>query len=66
MKIRCFIDTEGQVWTINHEGRSNHPHDIQIAGNTVQILAPGGDGLVVDEYLLWASLGELAAAIESP
>lgn len=69
MKIRCFIDVNGQVWTINNDGKSNHPSDILIEGDTVLILGveddigPGRE--VEDEYVVWPSLTALANAIEA-
>ncbi|MFC3150597.1 hypothetical protein ACFOEK_06145 [Litoribrevibacter euphylliae] len=62
MKIRCFVDSEGHVWTIDANGNSNHPKTIELTQNTVRILGVGGE--VLNEYQLWNSLTALALHIE--
>lgn len=67
-EVRCFVCSEGHIWSVNSSGESNYPLDIEIVGNTVRVLGPkesGGEGrLIVDEYVLWPSLTALAAQIE--
>lgn len=67
-KIRCFVDVNGFVWSIDEQGRSAHPADIEIVGDTVRVLGVKDDlgpgRLIEDEYQLWPSLTALAAALE--
>lgn len=68
MKIRCFVDVDGHIWSINEAGESNFPADIAIDGDVVQVLGERDDQgpgrLVEDEYVLWPSLTALAIALE--
>ncbi len=75
MEIRCFVDVDGQIWSINANGESNYPADIEIIDdtNTVRILgAYENDSesellsgrLIEDEYTLWPSLTKLALQLE--
>ena len=67
MNFRCFVDVDGNVWTINSEGKSAFPADIEIVDGDVRVLgADDGTGarLIEDEYVLWPSLTSLALALE--
>jgi hypothetical protein len=69
MKTRCFVDVDGHIWSIDQDGKSKFPSDIQIVGDTVRILGALddllGDGRAIDEeYSLWPSLTALAIALE--
>ena len=66
-QIRCFVDSDGHIWSINEKGESNFPGKIEVGATTVKILgaedAPGSH-LIKEEYPLWASLTDLAMALE--
>ena len=68
MKVRCFVDVNGHVWTIDHKGNSNFPSDFEIVGNTVLVYGVKddlGEGRAIDEeYQLWPSLTALAMTLE--
>lgn len=66
MNIKCFIDSDGFVWSIDHKGKSNYPQEIRLSGNTVQVLGGFEDEarLIEEEYTLHPSLTSLAMAIE--
>jgi hypothetical protein len=66
MKIRCFVDVDGHIWSIDHNGKSNFPGEIQIKTDEVWVLgADDGEGQSIDEeYTLWPSLTALAVALE--
>ena len=66
--IRCFIDSNGFVSSIDEYGRSAYPAELEVVGDTVRVLGAKDDlgpgRLVEDEYQLWPSLTALAAALE--
>lgn len=67
MKTRCFVDVDGFVWSVNSEGKTKYPMDTEIIGDRILVLGEGNqiDGReIVDEYILWPSLTELASALE--
>lgn len=69
--MKCFITEGGVIYTINAKtGTSSYKGDFRIQGDTVQLLEPKVRGyanqLVIQECQLWDSLGELAAALDSP
>lgn len=69
MKIRCFIDTDARIWSVDKDGHSNHPADVIVLGDTIQILGskdclgPGRE--ISEEYTLHPSLTALAEAVEN-
>ena len=67
MNTRCFVDVDGFVWSVNHKGETRYPMDIEIVDDTIRVLGEGNevDGReIIDEYVLWPSLTELAYALE--
>ena len=66
MEIRCFIDVDGHIWSIDKDGKTNFPSEIKIDGEDVLVLGPhDGEGQFIEEtYQLWPSLTSLALAIE--
>lgn len=66
MKNRCFVDANGHVFTLDANGVSNYPGDIEINERVVRVLGAydetGQGRLVEAEYRLWPSLTELLAA----
>lgn len=69
MNTRCFVDVNGHIWSVDQNNKSNFPSDINIDGDTVQILGAEddfGDGREIEEeYQLWPSLTSLAKVIET-
>jgi hypothetical protein len=66
MNVRCFVDVDGYVWSIDHNGKSNFPHEIELRGDTVLVLGDfdGGARLIEEEYTLHPSLTALSMCIE--
>lgn len=66
MNIQCFIDCDGFVWSIDQNGKSNFPQDIELRGDTVLVLGAfeGDARLIEEEYVLHTSLTSLAMTIE--
>jgi hypothetical protein len=66
--IRCFVDQDGNIFSINHDGTSAFPADIEIKGDTVYILGDKDDighgREIAEEFTLWPSLTALAKALE--
>jgi hypothetical protein len=63
--IRCFICSEGHIWSINNRGECNYPSDVEVVDGIVRILGRYDDGcsggrLIEEEYSLWPSLTSLA------
>lgn len=55
------------MWSVNSEGKTKYPMDTEIIGDRILVLGEGNqiDGReIVDEYILWPSLTELASALE--
>jgi len=66
MKIRCFVDVDGHIWSIDLNGKSKFPGDIEIKDSEVWVLgeSDGQGRLIEEEYTLWPSLTDLAMALE--
>lgn len=62
-----FIDDNGQIWSINQHGESNHPKKLLIEGDRVSVLGDcdGEPGAPIDDtFVLHPTLMSLAIAIE--
>tara|TARA_Y100001936_G_scaffold238943_1_gene271326 strand:- start:62 stop:271 length:210 start_codon:yes stop_codon:yes gene_type:complete len=67
MKTRCFVDVDGFVWSVDSDGETKYPMDTEIIGDRIRVLGEGNeiDGReIVDEYVLWPSLTDLASVLE--
>ncbi len=68
-KVKCFVDVNGFIWNIDEQGRCAYPRELDVSGDTVRVLGVKDDlgpgRLIEDEYQLWQSLTELAAALEN-
>ena len=66
--MRYFVDINGVIFTIYDDNTSNYPGDFEIVGSDFRSLGVKdclGEGReIVDEYVIWDSLVELAQAIE--
>lgn len=67
MKTRCFVDVDGFVWSVDSGGETKYPMDTEIIGDRIRVLGESNeiDGReIVDEYVLWPSLTDLASVLE--
>lgn len=70
MKIKCFIDENGSVWTFNQaEKKWNHhlPVEEDAENKVVRVFSEDSNGVVVmGTYPLFESLGALSLVMERP
>ena len=59
--MKFFIDANGVIFSVDQNGKTNHPSLIQIEADQVNIV--DGEGFISDTYTLWDSLHSLAVAI---
>ena len=68
MAIRCFVDQDGNIYSINNDGTTAYPMDTEICGDNIRVLGVKdclGEGReIVDEFQIWPSLTELAKTLE--
>lgn len=59
--MKYFTDASGIIYSIDAQGKCNHPAAVQVESGRVHIL--DGDGGIADTHTLWDSLHSLAVAI---
>jgi len=68
MAIRCFVDQDGNIYSINENDTTAYPMDTEIFGDEIRVLGARdclGEGReIVDQFQIWPSLTELAKTLE--